>query len=102
MSIAWAAIINSVTEVGVSDILLTLIVFAFGFLGLVLGIFEFARIASMVVMSIMGGLAFGLRITLVKKDLLISSSFVLNWIVIVVFGVGMGLLLIWRPRAAMV
>ncbi|KAF5383418.1 hypothetical protein D9757_006165 [Collybiopsis confluens] len=102
MVCSWAGIINSVNEVGISDILLTFIVLVFGLLGLVIGLFEFSRVASMAVISIMGGLALGMKVVLVKKDLLITSSFILNWIIVVVFGVGMGLMLIWRPRAAMV
>jgi hypothetical protein len=101
MVCSWAAIINSVDQVGISDIILTLVVLAFGFLGLIIGIFEFARSASMVLMCIIGGLAFGVRIILLKKDLILSSL-VLDWIIIVIFGVGLGALLVWRQRAAMV
>ncbi|KAJ3777025.1 hypothetical protein FB446DRAFT_223968 [Lentinula raphanica] len=97
---SWAAIINSVNEVGISDILLTLIVLAFGVLGLVIGIFEFARVVSMAVLCLLGGLAFGMRITLLKTGLLFSSLG-LNWLIVVVFGVAGGLLLIWKNRIAM-
>lgn len=40
---AWTAIINSVNQEGISDILIVIVVLAFGFLGLILGVFEFAR-----------------------------------------------------------
>jgi len=97
---AWAAIINSVNQTGISDLLLTIIVLAFGFLGVVIGVFEFARISSMAALCISGGLAFGMRIALIKKNLLITPL-ALNWAVIVVFGVANGLFLIWHRRAAM-
>ncbi|KAJ3999372.1 hypothetical protein F5050DRAFT_981898 [Lentinula boryana] len=100
MVCSWAAIINSVNEVGISDILLTLIVLAFGFLGLVIGFFEFARIVAMVILCLIGGLSFGMRITLLKTDLLFASLG-LNWLIIVVLGVAGGLLLIWKNRIAM-
>ncbi|KAJ4483763.1 hypothetical protein J3R30DRAFT_3285331 [Lentinula aciculospora] len=97
---SWAAIINSVNEVGISDIHLTLIVLAFGLLGLVIGVFEFARVVAMAVLCLTGGLSFGMRIILLKTDLLFSSLG-LNWLIIVVFGVAGGLLLIWKNKIAM-
>jgi len=97
---SWAAIINSVDQEGISDTLITLIVLAFGFLGLIIGVFEFARLASMSVLCILGGLAFGLRVILIKKDLL-TSSLAVNWVIVAVFGAAGGLLLIWKNRAAM-
>ncbi|KAJ4493817.1 hypothetical protein C8J55DRAFT_555227 [Lentinula edodes] len=97
---SWAAIINSVNEIGISDILLTLIVLALGFLGLVVGVFEFSRVIAMTLLCLIGGLSFGMRITLLKTDLLFSSLG-LNWLIIVVFGVAGGLLLIWTNRIAM-
>jgi len=97
---SWAAIINSVNQEGISDILIVIVVLAFGFLGLILGIFEFARRASMAALCIMGGLAFGLRIVLIKKDLL-TSSMALNWVIAAIFGLAGGLLIIWKLEVAM-
>ena len=70
---AWAAIVNSVNEVGISDLLLTLIVVGFSFLGFVFGVFKFARIGGMTGIAVAGGVAFGVRIELLKEGLLISS-----------------------------
>lgn len=54
----------------------------------------------MSVLCILGGLAFGLRVILIKKDLL-TSSLAVNWVIVAVFGAAGGLLLIWKNRAAM-
>jgi hypothetical protein len=101
---AWAAIINSVNEIGVSDILLTLIVIAFSFLGFILGVFEFARVGAIGVFGIVGGLAFGIRVILLKEGLLLSAQnlYFLNWIIIAVFGAGGGLTVIWWQRHGLV
>ncbi|THU89777.1 hypothetical protein K435DRAFT_802493 [Dendrothele bispora CBS 962.96] len=100
---SWAAIISTVNETGVSDILLTIIVLAFSFLGFIMGFFEFARVGATGILGILGGLAFGIRIILLKEGLLLSSSgmFFLNWIIIAVFGVGGGSLVVWRQRAGL-
>lgn len=104
MWIAWAAIINSVNEEGLPDLILTVVVMAFSFMGFVLGVFEFARIGAMVLLCINGGLAFGLRVALVKEGLLIDDSglFFLNWLVVGAFGGIMALTMIWHQRAMLV
>lgn len=55
----------------------------------------------MAALCIMGGLAFGLRIVLIKKDLL-TSSLALNWVIAAIFGLAGGLLIIWKHQVAMV
>ncbi|KAK7036524.1 hypothetical protein VNI00_011721 [Paramarasmius palmivorus] len=100
---AWAAIVNSVNEVGISDLLLTLIVVGFSFLGFVFGVFKFARIGGMTGIAVAGGVAFGVRIELLKEGLLISSEdlYAVNWAIPSVFGLAMGLLLVRHQRAAL-
>lgn len=94
---AWAAFINTVGASGISDLLLTAIVMAFSFLGFVLGLFEFARIAGLVTLGISGGLALGIRLILLKQGLLLSgtSLFAINWVLITLFGVFGGMLIAW-------
>lgn len=101
---AWAAFINSVDSTGVSDILLTVIVLAFFFLGFILGVFNFARLGGLALLAITGGLAFGMRIVLLRDGLLLNgdSLFALNWVIIAVFGGVSGLALIWLQRAVIV
>jgi Domain of unknown function (DUF4203) len=94
---AWAAFINSLNATGVPDLLLTAIVMAFFFLGSALGLFEFARKAGLVVLGISGGMAFGIRVMLLKEGLLISktSLFAFNWVLIAVFGVLGAISMVW-------
>jgi len=96
----WAAIINTESSNSISDLLLTAIVMAFFFLGFMLGVFEFARLGAIAALGIAGGVAIGVRLTLIRAGLLIqgSSLFVLNWVIIVIFGAAGGLVLIWRQR----
>lgn len=86
---SWAAFINTVNIPGISDLLLTAIVMAFFFLGFILGLFEFARSAGLTTLGISGGLAFGIRMILLKEGLLLSgtSLFAVNWVLISLFGV---------------
>ncbi|ESK97232.1 hypothetical protein Moror_17888 [Moniliophthora roreri MCA 2997] len=100
---AWAALINSVNEVGVSDVLLTLTVVGFSFLGFIFGVFKFAQIGGIVGMTVAGGVAFGVRIVLLKERLLISAEnfYAANWGIISVLGVVAGLLLVRYQRPAL-
>lgn len=101
---AWAGFINSVGSVGIADILLTAIVLGFFFLGFILGVFEFARLGGVVLLAITGGLAFGIRIILVRDGLVLhgDSLFAVNWAIIAVLGAISGLVLIWLQRVAIV
>ena len=79
---AWAALVNSVNQTGISDILFTIIIMAFFFLGFVFGVWEFARVGAITCLAIIGGLAFGIRIALLREnDLLFPNAkfFGLNW-----------------------
>lgn len=100
-NIAWAAFINTVNEVGIHDMILSLIVIAFFALGFILGLFEIGRLAGLALLCITGGLAFGIRIMLLKSDLLIPVYFV-NWLLVAVFGAAGGLLMVYRQRVAIV
>lgn len=104
LRIAWAALINTVDAPGIPDFLLTLVVLGFFFLGFVIGVFNFARLGGIVLLSICGGLAFGIRIILVKDGLLLSdgSLFAVNWAIIAVCGAAGGLVLVWAQRAGIV
>ncbi|KIY46064.1 hypothetical protein FISHEDRAFT_11549, partial [Fistulina hepatica ATCC 64428] len=102
--LAWAAFINTMSAAGIPDMLLLLIVFAFFFVGSMLGWFEFARLAGIILIAFVGGLAFGVRIAIIKEDLLISktSLFSLDWVIVLVFTVSAGATAIWKQRLALV
>jgi hypothetical protein len=94
---AWAALINTVNSTGISDIILTaviLVIFVFGF---ILGLFEIGRLSGIALLGIIGGLAFGIRIILLRDNLLVPLFFV-NWLVIAAFGAIGGLLIIFKQR----
>jgi hypothetical protein len=90
-----------VNNVGIQDMLLSLIVVAFFALGFILGLFEIGRLAGLALLGVTGGLAFGIRIMLLKSDLLIPVYFV-NWLLIALFGAVGGLLIVYRQRVAIV
>lgn len=94
---AWAAFINSVNDVGVPDIILTAIVLAMFFLGFIIGLFEFGRMGGLATLGITGGLAVGMRIMILKKNLLITgdSGFAVNWAIIAFLGILGGLAIAW-------
>jgi hypothetical protein len=70
---------------------------AFFFLGFVLGIFEFARLTGLLMLGISGGMAFGMRVMLLKEGLLFSGTqlFAINWVLIALFGVLGGAFVMW-------
>ncbi|KAJ7610885.1 hypothetical protein FB45DRAFT_844305 [Roridomyces roridus] len=96
----WAAFINSVDSSGVSDLPLTAIIIVFFCCGFALGIFEIARLGGITAIGIAGGLAFGIRIVLLRAGLIISSTelYALNWGIVALCGVIGGLSLIWFQR----
>ncbi|KAF9047551.1 hypothetical protein BJ165DRAFT_1108881 [Panaeolus papilionaceus] len=94
---SWAAIINSVSVPGVSDIILTAIVLSFFCLCFICGAFPYGRIAGMVCITITGGISLGVRICILKGGLLFSGDniYSINWVIIALFGAASGLSLIW-------
>ena len=101
---AWAALNNTVNAPGLSDILITLISIGFFGLGFAIGVFEFARLGAIVLLSLSGGVAFGARIVLIKHGLLFSDDdlYAANLAIIAVFGAAAGSSLIWAQRIGIV
>lgn len=65
--------------------------------GFALGLFPFMRIGGIALLGLLGGIAFGLRIVLLKGNLLIPL-FAINWVLVAVMAVPSLALVIWRPR----
>jgi len=101
LELAWAAINNAVNDQGISDILIVVIVLAFFSLGFILGMFEFARQAGMLVLAITGGLGFGLRVVVLRSNLLVPIYWV-NWLIVGLFGALPAILFVWLDRAIVV
>ena len=97
---AWAAFINTLNEQGLPDLVLTAIVGGFFLFGFVLGLFNFARGAAIGLIGMAGGLAFGVRVAIIKEGLLfpVDSLYAINWVVAAIFGAAGGLLVIWKQR----
>jgi len=73
-------------------------------MGFILGLFEFGRLGGIALLGITGGLALGIRIMLMKEDLLLDagSLFAIDWIIIAFLGAAGGLSMIWWQRAGIV
>jgi len=97
---SWAAVINTVSGSGVADLFLTAIIIVFFFFGFAFGVFEVGRLGGITTIGLTGGIAFGLRIVLLRADLLVSSTqlYALNWVIVGICGGAGGLSLIWFQR----
>ncbi|KAI0048799.1 hypothetical protein FA95DRAFT_1490314 [Auriscalpium vulgare] len=96
---SWAAFINSLSAPGIADLTLTLIVLGFFLVGFVLGAFPFARIVAITALGILGGFAIGVRVAIVKTNLLFSSTYFANWLVTAAFAAAGAVLVTWKQRA---
>lgn len=66
------------------------------FVGFLIGLLEFARIAGIVALGAVGGLAVGVRVVLFGDNLLVGTYFV-NWFIVGICGVvGVGLVFLRR------
>ncbi|CAA7260488.1 unnamed protein product [Cyclocybe aegerita] len=94
---SWAPIINSIGPSGVSDIVITIIVLGFSIAGFVFGVIPFGRLVGIFCLGFTGGLAFGVRIMILRPGLLFNGSglYVTNWVLIVLFGAMGAMSMIW-------
>jgi hypothetical protein len=83
---------------GVSDFLILITVLAFFVFGFILGLLEIGRRSGFVMVGITGGLAFGIRIFILKAGLLLSVSndYGANWVIIAFMGLINGVLLVFK------
>lgn len=103
-STAWAALINTLSASGISDLPLTIIVLGFVLFGFVLGLFSFMRVGGIALLGVIGGMALGLRIIIVKDGLLISNRtfYFVNWIIVVILMMAGGAGVMVRQRVGIV
>ncbi|KAF9228466.1 hypothetical protein BS17DRAFT_805920 [Gyrodon lividus] len=97
---SWAVFVNTLDNVGVSDVALATFVLTLFGLGFLLGLLEVSRVAGILVLGILGGLAIGVRIVLLRSGLLVSGStaFFVNWLLIGFCGLAGSILVIWKQR----
>ncbi len=92
----WVAFVNTVSADGLSDILLTVIAIAGFAIGFLVGMLKFGRWAGVLLLGVLGGFSVGLRVVLLRPDLLIPN-YRLNWLVLTMFLVaGLSLVLLWQ------
>lgn len=103
-AVAWAVIVNTLDNVGVSDLALTVCILVLFVMGFALGFLEMVCTAAMLVLGILGGLAIGVRIVLLRSGLLISDpdAFFVDWLIIGVCGIAGSILVVWKQRYGIV
>ena len=99
--LAWGAFINTMTSNGLSDIILTAVVLAIFVFGFIFGLFEIGRLPGITLLGIIGGLAVGIRVILMKEDLLVPI-FIVDWVLVALFGVIGLVLVIFKQRVGIV
>ncbi|THH06275.1 hypothetical protein EW145_g4200 [Phellinidium pouzarii] len=97
----WASIVNTVSEFGISDI----VIFA-----LTVGLFAIAFVLGFAVhhyglggasLSAVGGVSFGIRVMLLKHNLLVPVFYV-NWLISAAFGLAGIFILAWNERVGVI
>ncbi|KAI0067587.1 hypothetical protein BV25DRAFT_835860 [Artomyces pyxidatus] len=96
---SWAAFINSVSTPGIPDLTLTIIVFGFMLGGFLLGLFPFVRIYAITLLGLAGGFAIGVRLPILKENLLFTGTYSLNWIPATLLAVAGGIFVTLKQRA---
>lgn len=77
------AIVNATNSKSLSDLVLTLITLSSFVLGSLCGLFKFCNLAGLTALSILGGMSVGIRLVLIREELLLRPTG-LNWVIIVV------------------
>ncbi|KAF6761112.1 hypothetical protein DFP72DRAFT_880112 [Ephemerocybe angulata] len=93
----WPAIINTMSTDGLSDLAITLVVIAFFIAGLVVGLFRVGQLAGMCLLPLLAGFSIGIRIVLLKPQLLVAGEtrYAGNWAIIGMFGLVLGGWVLW-------
>ncbi|KAG1781976.1 hypothetical protein EV702DRAFT_498913 [Suillus placidus] len=100
---SWSVFVNTLDNVGISDITLTALVLVLFCLGFLFGLLEVGRMAGLLQLGIQGGLAIGIRIVLLRRLLLVPepAAFFVNWLLIAFCGLTGAVLVIWKQRAGL-
>ncbi|OAX42816.1 hypothetical protein K503DRAFT_796862 [Rhizopogon vinicolor AM-OR11-026] len=100
---SWSVFVNTLDNVGISDIILTVLVLALFALGFLFGLLEVGRMAGVLHLGIQGGLAVGIRIVLLRSRLLVpdATAFFVNWLLIGFCGLTCAILVVWKQRVGL-
>lgn len=98
LSIAWPSIINSMGPESLNDLVIVLVVLGFFLFGALVGFLRFGMHIGMVIIGILGGLAVGVRLVIIKSELLVSGldQYAANWGLIAAFGMVTGAMVVWK------
>lgn len=99
----WSVFVNTLDNVGISDITLTALVLVLFCLGFLFGLLEVGRMVGLLQLGIQGGLAIGIRIVLLRSLLLIPdpAAFFVNWLLVAFCGLASAVLVIWKQRVGL-
>jgi hypothetical protein len=100
---SWSVFVNTLDNVGISDITLTALVLVLFCLGFLFGLLEVGRMVGLLQLGIQGGLAIGIRIVLLRSLLLVPdpAAFFINWLLIAFCGLASAVLVVWKQRAGL-
>ncbi|KAG1854200.1 hypothetical protein DFJ58DRAFT_788634 [Suillus subalutaceus] len=100
---SWSVFVNTLDNVGISDITLTALVIVLFCLGFLFGLLEVGRMVGLLQLGIQGGLAIGIRIVLLRSLLLVPdpAAFFVNWLLVAICGLASAVLVIWKQRAGL-
>ncbi|KAJ2911758.1 hypothetical protein MD484_g8652, partial [Candolleomyces efflorescens] len=95
---AWASIINSMGPESLNDLVIVLVALGFFLFGALVGFLRFGMHIGMVIIGILGGLAVGVRLVIIKSELLVSGleQYAANWGLIAAFGMVTGAMVVWK------
>lgn len=84
----WTAFINTESAKGLSDTVVTLVPVCTAFVGFVFGLYDYGRLAGVMLLALEGGLSFAMRVMLFREGLVIPvRSLWGDWLIIAAFGV---------------
>ncbi|RXW12369.1 hypothetical protein EST38_g13485 [Candolleomyces aberdarensis] len=94
----WASIVNSMGPDSLNDLVIILVVLGFFLFGALIGFLRFGMHIGMVIIGILGGLSVGVRLAIIKSELLASGleQYYANWGLIAACGVVTGVMVVWK------
>ncbi|KAF5322114.1 hypothetical protein D9619_001577 [Psilocybe cf. subviscida] len=84
--VGWAALINSLSPYPISDAVIAIIILCFFAVPFVLGCSSIGRIPGIACIGIIGGFALGMRIVILRPNLLVQGNLGSNWAIISIVG----------------
>lgn len=81
-----------------SDLVIVLVVFGFFLAGSLVGFLRVGMYIGMVIIGILGGLAVGVQLAIIKSELLVSGleHYAVNWGLIAACAIPPGVMVVWK------